>query len=305
MAVISCVEIAEGRKANYSLDKRGVPTRTYSRPFRVITDSMLTGQFDVQNAVGLPASWAYYATETESDLACRLTERDATQDSENPQHWLVECRYTNQWRDDTIVENPLDRPYEMSWDNRENQQAVETDEQRNVDYPDGRPVNNSAAEPYDPPIMQRATLLGFTIIINKEFFDASLYSTYLNPNATNDAPFFGFLEGQVLCANITAPTEKKENGITFVPVTLKFEVVTGLDTDGNPITWDRWLLDRGYSYLVAPDVRAPILDEVTHQVVTKPRLLDGSGQQWDGVHPFYLGPFVLQPRKDFSLLGLS
>ncbi len=305
MGIKFCEENIEGRKSNYTLDKRGVPTRTYNRPFVLFTDDMRTGQFEVQNYSGLPAAWAYYATETESDLGCRLTEREATQDGENPFRWLVECRYTNQWRDDTIVENPLDRPYEMSWDNRENQVAIESDEQRNVTYPDGRPINNSSFEPYDPPIMQRATLLGFTIIINKEFFDATVYSRFLNPNATNDAPFFGFEIGQVLVANITAPTEQKENGITFVKVTMKFEVVTGLDVDGNPITWDRWLLDRGYSTFDVLDGQKPILDAVTHQVVTKPRLLDGAGQEWDGVHPAYLGPFVVQPRKDFTLLGVS
>lgn len=300
MSAIDANELHEGRDSQKTLDERGQLTRTYTRVWQVFTDDMLTAQIEVEEADGIPVLWAVYQAESEADLGARVISKTTKQDDENPFRWTVELKYSSRWQDAAkAVTNPLLRPYEITWDTADFQEAIEDDE-------DGEALVNSSFEPVDPPITRDAARQTFTITKNMSFYDGPLFAEYLNPCAINDAPFFGFEEAQVKIKKISAGKEQHEDEVAFIPVTFVFETVRGYWDEGrtDPKTWDLWYLDQGYSE-IDPDtlVQKPILEGA--QVVSTPRLLNGSGQQWDGVTPVFLGPKKIYPRKDFSALGIS
>lgn len=320
MAVLSVLELPEGRASSMTMDGRGQVVRTYIRVFQVFTDDMTTAQIEVRDAAGIPALWSLYQTLNqagnavgEADLGARVVELNPQQDVNNPFRWTVEVKYSSKWRDEANnIENPLLRPADISWENIDFQEAVQVDEQREDPWPNGRPYMNVVREPFDPPIQRDATRLTCVAIKNFAFYDAALWSTYLNPNSLNDAIFMGFEPAQAKCKQITGGKVQVENDVVFVPVTFRIEfrngtyVDPGGPLDGVTITWDEYYANVGFSK-VDPETAAivPILD-ASGQVVTKPQFLDAAGELLNvAVDPVvYVGPFRKYPRKDFSLFGI-
>lgn len=302
MAVVSAEETWEGRDGTESLDGRGVLVRTYKRVWRVLTDDALTGQLEVINAVGVPAMWAIYATDEETDLGARVVERMPKQDTDDPWLWLVEVKYSSKWQDEAAaVANPLERPSKISWQSVDFQEAVEVDEE-------GTSIINSAYEPYDPPVLRDAGRLTCAITKNLSEFDPVFYAGYLKPaKASNDGTFLGFEAGQVKILKVSCGEQQYENEVSYYPVRIEFDVLTGYwdEEEEELLTWDRYLLDQGYSTINLDTLKQqPILE--AGQPVAKPRLLDGEGQLLDAsADPaWFLGPFVLHPRKDFDALDI-
>jgi hypothetical protein len=295
---ITIDELIDGREGTDTVDGKGRRVITHKRIFGCTVtdpktdDSVILAQNSISgtSSAYIPVMWAYYFAANGAGDGSRVIKRTPKQ--VEAFRWQVDVEYSTAWMDELKADlNPLDRPYKVNWNTRDVTIPIEDDN-------DGNYLTNSAFEPFDPPITDEMGLFQLTVEKNFAFFDAGLYSQFLTPRkAVNQGTFFGFDEAQVKILSITGSDTQNEGEQEYYVVTFTFAV--------NDATWDRYILDQGYcEFDVATNKQTPIVEG--GGIVQKPRLLDGTGQRLArGADAIFLGPFKVNPRKDFAALGIS
>lgn len=298
MAIVEVREDHNGRGCTDEVDGRGVVIRTYKRKFWARVDDPTTDPALSLAHITIPAKWAFYQSDTFFDGSARCIKRTPNQVS--PYRIEVDVEYSTRWRDIAdSVSNPLDMPYRISGSSRDYQRPCEKDFKSTPED-----CVNSSGEPFDPPLISDSAAPVLRVVTNRAFFPPE-WEEYLDPKATNDALFLGRNPGTVKVNSFNYGDPQTENGVTYVAITLEFFVKnTG---------WDIVPVDMGFMERVPPVVgdARPIIE--AGGIPPKARLLDGFGSRLaTGAAEVYLdgtdskqGPFRTQPRRTFSIFGIT
>jgi hypothetical protein len=265
--------------------------RTYSQPYLVQTDSMLTGAVEVLITSGLPGGLpVMYSTFQDPsgsyvDTGAFLVKLNPSQRSDNPFLWDVEAIYESEGlRPEQFVKSPFDRPTVQTATMQKFQKPAVIDQ-------NGLAYVNSAGDPFDPPIEVDDSRPVLQLKRNEPTFDYTLPLVY--KDAINADPFLGISPGSCKCQAINSVGPQFENGVLYWEVTYEFEI----RLEG----WNLQVLDRGYRYLNSGAL-TPIL--INGLPCTTPRLLDGAGGVLSvGGTPKYR-TFTPYPSLPFAPLNL-
>jgi len=306
MAVIQVNEIWNGRTGDMSGDN----SRSYSRVFRVFTNSNLDGPLTVLAArrSGVPRLGdLYISPEGAIDTGSTAKRKSANNEDEDPRIWIVAVEYDNKTTDpeaqqEQEAETAEEKPGEETAEDKE--QDDPTEQFVNVSFgfqqfskvverdQNGKLIANSAKEPFDPPVEIDDSRPVLTVTRNEFAFNFSLIEQY--KDAVNSDPFMGFGAGQVKVFNISG-TRKSEERRIFWEITYEFHV----RREG----WKLKLLDWGTRELIANEPKN-IREKDDNQPVLKPFPLNGQGQKAGaGADPAEL-TFTVYPEKSFAPLGL-
>jgi len=305
MAVISAKEIHNGRDGEEEAGDRGSSKRTYTRVFRVTTNSNMDDAVTVAQGVGISLG-AVYPT----DPAARCRRIRPRNESFSKRVWIVTYSYST---GPEIEEDPTNDPAEITWSG----QVFEAEyyQDRWGDF-----ICNSAGDYFDPPV--KGDKPRWIVTVKKNM--AVVPSWILQyQNAVNAAEFT--LDGVTIparCAKISSiqigPWENR-NDIAYRQVQLEIHLQAGRDVNsgsGGIVHvggWDTVLLDAG---LYQKDTcggsgSGPGLGRkwCTHQgePVKRPVCLDGHGCQLQDPSPsnaVYLIKYLYE-EKDFSILPLT
>lgn len=151
MAVTGYKEIHNGRQGGTRLSRDGRSIRTYTRVFRVTTDSNYTEGAAVKSC-GIPLVGAVYPY----DIAAYCQEVIVGQADNSKQVWTATCNYSTERE---ISTNPLSEPAQIEFDTEPYQRPYYKDR-------DGNVIANKAGTPLvDPPIMGDASRV--TVLVRK------------------------------------------------------------------------------------------------------------------------------------------
>ncbi len=187
----------------------------------------------------------------------------------------------------TLVENPLLRPAEFSWDSEEVMLPLTQDRAGNA-------VVNSAGFPFDPPLEYEAVRPVLTVVKNMPL--AAINASFIQNrnNHLNSVDWMGF-PAKTLKLKVSARSAY-ENGIWYWATTYIFRV----KIDGwNPVR----VLDAGYEELDPGGTWLTIRDE-NGAPVSRPWLLDGAGIALTPGDPEEYLEFTVYGEFDFAELGL-
>lgn len=280
MAVVSCDEIWDGRKA----DEESDGLKGYTRAFRVITDDPLDGVLTVLEANDLPTIGEIYFTDVEDDILCVCVKRSPTQDADDPRVWVVVIEYSNDER------NPLVQPLDISWGTFEEKRAFWLDVNQD-------PSVNKAGEEFDPPLEREEAGLTLTIVKNVGInaFDPVTAVAFLWH--VNDDTFYGFAAGRVLLARLSA-RKQTEAGVSYWQLTYEFRIRL------EEHKWKIRVLNAGYRELVGTELR-PIM--IRGQPISKPHPLDSNGVKLADPSPANViyCEFTAYPEADFDQIGVD
>jgi hypothetical protein len=265
MSIVDVRETFAGREGG--VNEKG--ERTYTRVFRVQTDSAYDGPLFVRLASGVPRIGDVYATSTELDTGATVRTVDPQQDDDNPRLWIITVAYDSAVDQEQRDENPLARPAEIAWDFQQYTRAVWKDA-------DGKAILNSAGDYFDPPIEVDDSRPVLTITRNEAAFNPALAIDY--QDAVNTDPFFGFAARQVKVAKISSQ-RAFENNVSYWRTSYEFH----MRRDG----WKVAVLDQGRRQKgqggdaqgqTDPNKVYQILDG-SGQPISDPVPLDGAGRR--------------------------
>lgn len=245
-------EWAERRTA---VNDRG--RRTYSRTFKIDSDSKSDTAFDIGSVSGLPVIGDAFP-----DDANAFCKRISVSCQAGYKYWTVQCDYDDTY--DNANTTPSDDETQISWSSELFQRPAWKDK-------DGDAVLNSAGDPFNPPVMRDDHRTVCRIVKN-----ASTVPTYVltYPNAVNSTAFT--IDGVTVAqryakiSNVAVSEAKRRNGVVFRTVNIEMQIRNQ--------TWDFEILDAGFRRLDPSDSSDRILivnDDET--LPTDPVLLDGSG----------------------------
>lgn len=258
MTILHVREIWNGRQA--SIDSKNV--RNYRRTFRVETDSMLDGPFQVTNTALLPSLFAYYADPAGGIDLGALVHKITPRQLDEPFFWEVDVDYSSkidnpeQAQTGAQEQDPLRRPSKIKWSMAKYQKAIDKD--RN-----DKAMTNSAGEKYLVEIDDSRPVL--TISRNEQTVLPAQILEY--QDAISSDTFFGAAAGTAKMDSISAESAY-ENGTFYWQV----EYVIHFRREG----WKLKLLDEGMQELVGGKLR-PIYPDNSANPVTAPVPLDSHG----------------------------
>lgn len=212
----------------------------------------------------------------------------------NPHIWIATVSYgelqedqDNTSEDPFVQDNPLDRDtvWRVEWDVV--QEIVSED--RN-----GEQIVNSAGQPFDEALLEDRHL---AVMVGRKNYETEEEIRDIGTEydrAVNSAVFRGEAVRTVKFDGVGCSDPQWENGIRFYEATFRFSVKAE--------TWDRKVLDRGFSYLDAGKLKNIRDDD--GQLITEPALLDGSGGKLAVGQVGVALTFQANPQKDFNALGL-
>ncbi len=281
MAIISVTETTDGEGATFSRDT----TRLYTRTFRVITDSVNHRPDEIALAPGLPRGWDRHP----SDITCFVEKVTPKRVKGTREVWDVTASYTNKLdEDDEPDENPLRRPWKLSWTSQTYSHAALVGVKRETFTAGGStiapapgaalsgPVLNSAGDKFDPPIEIEASNWQLTAKKNIATVPSWLmdYRDSLN-HASITIAGINFQARELRLNSMTIGEWTYENDIGFYP----FEIQIAQKQE----TWIHDLLDQGTHEIktinvggVSTEERLRIVDG-RGQHITDPVRLNGSG----------------------------
>tara|TARA_R100000808_G_scaffold7070_1_gene20810 strand:- start:23149 stop:24093 length:945 start_codon:yes stop_codon:yes gene_type:complete len=290
--------------------------KTYARTFRVIATAGET-VVDVGNATGIPTLWEQHPY----DSHCWCDKVNVKRIANSRQVWEVTTTYTNKFdEDDKDDDNPLNRPWKLSWSSQSFQKVAERGIKREtidatgatvVNAPAGNvegPIVNSAGDGFDPPVQIEGS--DWQVVAKKNIATVPTwlmdYRDAINASGITIAGIsFGSQELRISGMSIGEYTV--ENEIGYYP----FEITINQKSE----TWMRELLDQGTHEIrvinangQSTESRMRIVDKAG-QHVTEPVRLDGSGQKLtpdnaDIDKSIFIRYQVYLKEKDFSALGL-
>jgi len=291
MAVLLAVENFESRDGSIDQNYR----RTYNRTFRVACDDPRDGPVTILRASVVPRVGDIYSVSpTEFDTQSFVQSLDFRFLSLTPYgaDWQVNVRY-GPYDTQTLTANPVEWPVRFSWGAAKYEIPVARDV-------DGKPIVNSAGEPFAEPttIDGSRRLLTFTRNELVSAFDPMLAARCADK--VNLYPWNGFAPKTVKSEPITTGEAQYSQDVGWwFTVQYSFAV----DPDG----WIKRPLDQGYTYLSAvdPTKRFTVRSQGDGQKLDDPALLDGSGYPLaPGADPVFLA-FEVYEAIDFSIFNLD
>lgn len=268
-------------------------TREYVQVFRVLVTSSLDGPEVAGSALGIPRIWAPYIPPSGvMDLGswCRSVEAKPL---DSDYVWEVVCTYSSKLekgdrRPDQQNENPTLRPPEVSFGTDRVARPFEYDRL-------GYPVQNSAGQPFDPPLMTDEKILTIRVSKNQTTYNQGYYTDFID--SVNSDKWMGFLRGQVKCVDIRADLQW-ESSYPYWRVTYQFHAKKARIPKkwrfANPaekkiftrqkieLSWCEFILDRGWMEEYEDSEGAthlrPIWSPDGTSTVSSPALLDGLGK---------------------------
>lgn len=285
MAVVSFKEIHDGRDGESSSEQGGKSTRTYTRVFRVKTNS----NYDEAATVRAVCPRIGYRYPYDIAAVCRRVR--ARNEGFSKIVWIVTCSYST---GNEIEENPTADPVEIEW-------SAETFQRPYFADTEGHLICNKAGDYFDPPV--EGDDCRWTVTIKKNMLAVPTWLlTYRN--SVNAAAFV--LDGVAIAArcaklsSIRVSAWQDRNDIKFRGVTLTMHL--------NEATWDKPIWNSGlYQKLfLRPEARRPCIDD-KGQPVKIPVSLDNNGYQLSNPSPtnaVWL-TFKIYKEKDFTVLPLT
>lgn len=184
MPVLSVAEISEARQGQWTADGG----RSYTRGFRVLTNSPYDGPNTAIQATGINIGDEYITITTgfEADMHAYVNEIRASPEEGDALGWIVTVQYgpySALWCGGGPKQNPLLQPIDVTWGMSKNEIVADMDL-------NGKPILNTAGDPWDPPIMEDDPRPIMTVVRNEATWNLPLLVQYRN--AINSDPFAGF-----------------------------------------------------------------------------------------------------------------
>ena len=312
MTILSVVETWSGETG--SADNTWL--RTYTRVFRVITDDPNHSVYDIGSHPSIPLLWSLHP----DDLRTFCDKITPKRISGSREVWDVTCTYTNKVEEDTEPdENPLNRPWKLSWTSQLFTKVAERGIKREtidargnviVPAPGGAilgPLINSAGDQFDPPVEIEQSNWQLTAKKNIATVPTWLmdYRDSLNHSAITIAGIL-FQRGELRINSMSIGPFTYENKVGFYP----FEIQIAQKSE----TWIRELLDQGTHEVKTLNVggtptqsRLRVVDK-KGQHVTEPVRLDGLGHKLadDALmeESIFIRYQVYLKERDYSALAL-
>ena len=249
-------------------------SRTAYRSYQVLTDSADTDEVTVRQADGIPRAGSVHPKDALM-FAGAAEARPA-----GPLLWDVTITYQSPPATDPEHENPLDQPPEVWTTSESYSETIDTDAQ-------GKPIANSAGEPFDPPLTETVEIEILHVRKNLPSFDLGKAIRYRG--GVNTDTFMGFEPGTCVLRTIDS-RRIYSGGWTYESVYAEVAINTRLDPQGNLLGWKRRILDRGMRQRKldangdpAVDVNGcPAYEEAqsatSGRALSLPRNLDGNGR---------------------------
>lgn len=195
--------------------------------------------------------------------------------------------YTTVWG---YMSSPLEEPPEISWSFATSQEPIDTDIA-------GRPLTNTADEPFDQPPTRDFDDLVLSISRNEPAVDPLTMLAY--QGAVNSDQFGFAAPGQARMTRISAEAHT-ENGATYWKV--RYEIQ--FRADG----WTKRIRNEGYREKTGTDAEGrPIYRQITDPsgtALSKPVPLDVDGKRLPAGQPPVWLYFQVYPSLPFAPLGL-
>jgi len=187
MSVVSVKETHEGRGGDSSRD-----SATLRRVFKVQTDSVRDGALVARDAPGIPALGDTYFDGTTENANYLAKNKSATNEDGSQKLWRVEVEYETRTvtsGPDPELIPPLRAP-DYSWATGSSPQEMLLDV-------NGKVVQNSAKQPFDPAVERNNSFRILTIGRNEASFNAYAMESYID--TLNSTPIFGYAarEGRI------------------------------------------------------------------------------------------------------------
>ena len=266
--------------------------RRYVRVFRVLTDDPTDGTQEVQQAAGLPQLYDVWTDGSQIDLGARCKSIQPQQDQDDPRAWKVVCEYTSESPSGTNRDpalwiaargDPTQAPPEVRIEYETYRKILTIDYSNEGPGGGGKPLNNSAGFPFDPPVEVDAHRLVLQIDWNSSSFDAVGALQVID--CTNVDVWMGFPQyslkirkygGQVMFGN----------GVTYWRRSAEIELRPELFLAG--------ILDKGFQVLTGGNPKQNL--DVNAQPLSTAIPLNGSGAALAAnANPVYLTFLIARP----------
>lgn len=286
MAIVSVQEIHDGRAGEGTTGKPGKrAVKRYTRRWRVVTNSVYDGPYEVLSAAGIPRQGDVYP----SDPDARAEQGRAEQYDKSKFVWYVSVNYSDEREYHSC---PYDVPAEIEWDTDTVMEPFYFDNEGNA-------ILNSAGEFFETPIKDEVSYWTITITKNVPYVPTWI-STYRN--AVNSSAFYIdnvlITAGQAKIKKIKIGRSQKQNGYTY----RELQLVLKIQDD-----WMKYILDQGLHQI--RDNKLTFCTDSNGVRATKPMLLNGSGVQitvpvTNPSDAVFL-EVDIRNEKDFSVLPLT
>jgi hypothetical protein len=237
MAVKSFVELKGGsRMAHWDIQSG----RNYQRKWLAETDSINDGPRVVLAAFGQKYGTRYQAdyNADEKDFAY-VNAITVEEFDETGTAWAITLNYgpydPNQ-QGGGEDQNPLLMPIEVVWDFRDHEAPLILDV-------DGRPVLNTAGDPFDPPEPIDDPRLTMTVVRNEPYFNVGQVVRYRNAIASDSFAGFDPLFAKVL--TISARSNWHQDAGWYYQVTYQFEFMNPSFNGDNTTGFRKRILNQG------------------------------------------------------------
>lgn len=283
--------------------------RTYTRNFRVYTDSKTTGPIEVSAAIPIAIWSSYYSVEDESDPYALAKSIQVTPFAETQEGaaWDYVVTYDNRPFDFGSINNPLAgdtppglgaspslpsaptppggtnpavRPWSLKFGTDNTQFSP-------VEDVNGDPIAASNTQRYAGVTVDRA-IPYFSLSIPRASVNFSKPGTYVN--AINGDVFFGYNVGTVRCTQYEISSVYEQAWGYFYQVDLKFQI----NNDG----WDLKMIDEG-NYWHEGDGNLHMAEDKWSNPVETAVWLDGTGNRNLTGVPVY-NNFQVYPLRTFD-----
>lgn len=303
MSIVRVREVHFGRSHNaFSSGKRD-----FTRHFQVETDNPRTSQLAVRLAAGIPRLFDFYNTGVEADTWCFVESIKVEQEPNNLLTWYVTVNYSSVSIDPQRTrplnqtagspgqgqpsQTPEYQPDQFAWTSETYKHYVTKDI-------NGDPVENSAGDPFTPPLGIDNYRQILTVTRWQLTFNAPAYWAY--KGTVNEFVWNGFPPGTVLLSDLNARTQFKDNTRYW---SLDFIFKIDLANPWRPLE----VLDRGFNKKnpVAGQPPIPIKSLSTARNITVPANLNAAGEQLLPGQPKHYIPFILYYEVDFDPLNIT
>lgn len=295
MALVNVTEDFQNRAGSWTVNDG----RKYTRIFRVQTNSLYDGPNLAIASVGINRGDQYLpnGNEFEFDLKAYANSLSASPDEDL--WWTVTVEYgpySSLFAGGGPTQNPLLMPIDVSWTLRDHEVVADIDIY-------GNPIQNTAGDPFDPPIIDDDPRPTMTVVRNEAVFNYSLFAQYRR--AINSDMFAGYNPLQSRVVNISPKSIFHQDVGWYYQTTYEFEFNPPFSPYSNVNGYRRTVLNQGIRAISAVSGRKY---HVTFRGIpaTEPVLLRQSGGELGGVGGVpYWCVFQLKPELPFSAFNFD
>ena len=206
----------------------------------------------------------------------------------------LRCQVTVDYTSDV---KPLSADPEYSWDFVVSQEPVDRDNADN-------PIQNSAGEPFDPPVTREVYDLVLRYRDNISAFDPIIAESYIG--AINSDAVLGYAAGSVKCTKYTGSEARAAVNASYLPTGKYY--VRNLEFVFRSDSWQRQILDEGFRIATGTDgdgnTTYKIMQDEDGKPLSLPVKLDGSGDKLAAAASPVFNTFDLEKTAVFYGLGV-